>query len=54
MAAYNREDLTFAEWLAASFCEGDYPQVTLRNAWRQSEDPTEWRASKEKSDLKAK
>jgi len=42
----NCEGLTWKEWLDASGCAEltrNSHQVTLRKAWREGEDPTEWR-----------
>jgi len=42
----NREGMTWIEWLAASGCEdmiNTYMGPSLKKAWRDGEDPTEWR-----------
>ncbi len=44
----NKEGLTWNEWLAASFCEGKVDLKILKKAWRDAEDPTEWRADIER------
>jgi len=41
----NREGLTWQEWLDASKCRdlvGTYREPSLRKAWRDGEDPTEY------------
>ncbi len=51
----NREGLTWSEWLAASACAGlvdsEKKSKVLRKAWRDGEDPTDYRAAKENGSL---
>lgn len=65
-ARANSEDMTFAEWLAAALQGGKHfeialksygnqvlPFVTLKRAWLNCEDPTEWAATLERMTMEA-